>query len=98
MSVLKRRSRMISFRVSEDEYADLKNLCIHADARSVSDIARDAVHRLIRNRTFGQPQVENAVQTLQHRIEVLDQEVKRLGLALELHAATSGRRDSHDNC
>ena len=81
MSVLKRRSRMISFRVSEDEYIGLKNLCVNEGARSVSDMARDAVHRLMRN---PQPnhQLETVVQMLQGRIEALDVEVKRLGRAL----------------
>ena len=47
MAILKRRSRMISFRLSEDEYASLRSLCENEGARSVSDLARDAVHRLI---------------------------------------------------
>ena len=93
MSVLKRRSRMISFRVSEDEYAGLKNLCVNEGARSVSDMARDAVHRLITNhsypnnqtwpnQTWPNHQLETVVQVLQGRIEALDLEVKRLGKAL----------------
>lgn len=81
MSVLKRRSRMISFRVSEDEYAGLKNLCVNEGARSVSDIARDAVHRLIAKKSSPNP-LESVVQVLQIRIEALDMEVKRLGQAL----------------
>ena len=90
MSVLKRRSRMISFRVSEDEYAGLKTLCVSEGARSVSDMARDAVHRLISNHSGhnGQNhQLERVIQVLQVRIEALDLEVKRLGLALNGRAA-----------
>jgi len=34
---------MISFRLSEDEYASLRSLCENEGARSVSDLARDAV-------------------------------------------------------
>ena len=82
MSVLKRRSRMISFRVSEDEYAGLKNLCVNKGARSVSDMARDAVHRLITNHSWPNNQLESVVQVLQVRIEALDVEVKRLSVAL----------------
>lgn len=88
MSVLKRRSRMISFRVSEDEYVGLKNLCVNEGARSVSDMARDAVHRLIMNHSYPNNQawpnnqLETVVQVLQGRIEALDLEVKRLGKAL----------------
>ena len=82
MSVLKRRSRMISFRVSEDEYVGLKNLCVNKGARSVSDMARDAVHRLITNHSWPNNQLESVVEVLQGRIEALDVEVKRLGKAL----------------
>jgi len=80
MSVLKRRSRMISFRVSEDEYAGLKNLCVDKGARSVSDMARDAVHRLIfnhswpNNQAWPNHQLETVIQVLQGRIEALDLE------------------------
>src|SRR5689334_1108721 len=88
MSVLKRRSRMISFRVSEDEYAGLKNLCVNEGARSVSDLARDAVHRLITNHTWPNHQLENVVLVLQGRVEALDMEVKRLGKALNGEPST----------
>ena len=91
MSVLKRRSRMISFRVSEDEYAGLKNLCVNEGARSVSDMARDAVHRLITNHSWPNNQLANVVQVLQGRIEALDLEVKRLGKAL------NGQASNHNN-
>ena len=90
MSVLKRRSRMISFRVSEDEYAGLKNLCVNEGARSVSDMARDAVHRLITNHSRPNHQLETVVQVLQGRIEALDLEVKRLGKALNGQSPTRG--------
>src|SRR5262245_29454260 len=88
MSVLKRRSRMISFRVSEDEYAGLKNLCVNEGARSVSDMARDAVHRLITKHSYPNNQLESAVQVLQGRIDALDLEVKRLGKALNGQSST----------
>lgn len=39
---------MISIRVSEDEYAALRSLCLSTGARSVSDLTRDAMHALIR--------------------------------------------------
>src|SRR5262245_32597455 len=83
MSVLKRRSRMISFRVSEAEYDGLKTLCASEGARSVSDMARDAVHRLVSNHSGPANHVEMVVQLLQHRIEALDQEVRRLSRALD---------------
>jgi hypothetical protein len=97
MSVLKRRSRMISFRVSEDEYAGLKSLCVNEGARSVSDMARDAVHRLVRNQTWPNLQVESVVQVLQHRLEALDTEVKRLGMVLDRQGFRSGEGSRNTN-
>jgi hypothetical protein len=94
---------MISFRLSEDEYTGLKNLCVNEGARSVSDMARDAVHRMINNHSFGHntlvpnSQVESIVQLLQRRIEMLDREVKRLGMALDQHSAATGARVRNSN-
>jgi hypothetical protein len=48
MTVLKPRSRMISVRVSEEEYTALRRLCSLTGARSVSDITRDAMRAVLR--------------------------------------------------
>jgi hypothetical protein len=47
MTVLKPRSRMISVRLSEDEYSALQHFCEVTGARSVSDLTRDAVRALM---------------------------------------------------
>lgn len=88
MSILKRRNRMVSFRLSEDEYAGLRNVCLTEGARSVSDLARDAVHRLIgKNGASAEVQLQTTVQTLAGRMEELDREVKRLAQMVEGRAA-----------
>jgi hypothetical protein len=97
MSVLKRRSRMISFRVSEDEYTGLKNLCVNEGARSVSDMARDAVQRLIAKRSWPNNQLETVVQVLQGRVEALDVEVKRLGRTVHGQKAGQGMAARNGN-
>jgi len=71
---------MISFRLSEDEYASLRSLCENEGARSVSDLARDAVHRLVRKDS--QAEVETALRTLQGRMDTLDLQVQRLNVAV----------------
>ena len=81
VAVLKRRSKMISFRLSEQEYADLRNVCENAGARSVSDLARDAVHRLVCKQS--ESAVEATVQELVGRVNSLDLEVRRLAQALD---------------
>jgi hypothetical protein len=47
MTVLKPRTRMISVRVSEEEYSAFRRLCLVAGARSVSDLTRDAMRMLL---------------------------------------------------
>lgn len=47
MAVLNPRSRMISVRLSEEEYLDLRRLCSIRGARSVSDLTRDAMRVLL---------------------------------------------------
>jgi hypothetical protein len=45
---MKPRSRMISVRLSEEEYAALRHLCSLTGARSVSDLTRDAMRTVLR--------------------------------------------------
>ena len=47
MTVLKPRSRMISVRLSEEEYSALRGLCSLTGARSVSDLTRDAMRAFL---------------------------------------------------
>lgn len=43
----KRRTRAVNFRLSEEEFAELKRACEAEGARSLSDFARTAVWRMI---------------------------------------------------
>ena len=47
MGFLKRRTKLISFRLSEEEYEQLGRACIGAGARSISDFARTALRRTV---------------------------------------------------
>jgi hypothetical protein len=47
VAVLKPREKLVYFRVSEDEFRQFVSVCEQAGARSVSDLARSAVQRLI---------------------------------------------------
>jgi Arc/MetJ-type ribon-helix-helix transcriptional regulator len=48
MKALQRRTRMISVRLSEEEYSALRRLCFITGARSVSDLTRDAMRKLLK--------------------------------------------------
>ncbi|MBI2685989.1 MAG: ribbon-helix-helix protein, CopG family [Acidobacteria bacterium] len=76
--MIKRRTKMVSIRLLDDEYRRLKELCEAKGARSVSDLARDAMFRMLSPST---PDADpNA---LEHRVRTLDQKVARLGEQME---------------
>jgi Arc/MetJ-type ribon-helix-helix transcriptional regulator len=47
MTVLRTRSRMVSVRLSENEYQALVELCASSGARSISDLTRSAMQALL---------------------------------------------------
>jgi hypothetical protein len=89
MAMLKRRSRMVSFRLSEDEYVNLRILCETGGARSVSDLARDAVNRLIQPDSH--VEVAAALRVLEGRVDRLDLKVQRLTTAGEQDTSREAR-------
>jgi len=81
MTVLKPRIRMISVRLSEEEYMALKRVCLVTGARSVSDLTRDAMRVLLnganRDEAFGSHMDEFRAQmrSLNKKIEQLAAEI-----------------------
>jgi hypothetical protein len=81
MTVLKPRSRMISVRLSEEEYSALRKLCLVTGARSVSDLTRDAMRVLLdgpsRQDLLGNPAEEfrSQMRNLERKIEQLTAEI-----------------------
>jgi hypothetical protein len=82
MAVLKPRERLVYFRISEDEFHQFVGLCEKEGARSVSDLARSAVQRLIAD---GDRQRE--AQALAPRIELLDKLIAEVRIQLQVLAA-----------
>lgn len=72
---------MVSFRLSEEEYANLRSLCETGGARSVSDLARAPVNRLIQPDSH--VEVAAALRVLAGRVDTLDLKVQRLATASE---------------
>lgn len=82
MAVFRKRTRIVSFRISEEEYEDLMDLCAMGQARSLSDFARLA--------TLGQSQPQAAddqadgtLREVYRQLRVLDGEIKRLSALVE---------------
>jgi uncharacterized protein (DUF1778 family) len=78
MQVFKRKTRMVSFRLSEDEYQILRRASESQSARSVSDFARDSLFHMLQDAT----RTADA-HALELRIEELASEFKALTGDLE---------------
>jgi hypothetical protein len=74
---------MVSFRLSEEEYEGLKHICMKVGARSLSDIARDAVQRLLNDGTEPKSDSDAQFRILYEKMDALDQEVKRLAALVD---------------
>lgn len=79
MAVLKPRERLVYFRVSEDEFRQFVSVCEQAGARSVSDLARNAVQRLIAE---GQRQRDG--NELEEKMQVLERLIAAVTAQLQL--------------
>lgn len=89
MTVLRRRDRVVYFRVSEQEYERYRQCCQLAGARSVSDLVRAAMEHYLEN---GSPGLAAVVT---ERLERLEQVVSELnGRVNELSEKDRLTRDS----
>ena len=80
--MLRRRTRIVSFRISEEEYQDLVNLCAMRQARSLSDFARLATFSQFESKSqTNKP--ENTLREIYRKLGALDREVKRLAGLVE---------------
>jgi hypothetical protein len=87
MSVIKRKNRMISFRLSDEEYDALRTVCESHGVRSVSDFARLAIENLIAGDGLPpQAAVHSRLEALNSRVQVLDLAVGRLAEFFEVHS------------
>jgi hypothetical protein len=77
--MIKRRTKIVSIRLLDEEYKQLKQLCESHGARSVSDLARDAMFGLLKPATS----IEGKVIDLDMRLTALRDEVQRLSRMVE---------------
>jgi uncharacterized protein YukE len=73
MSVAKPRNRLVYFRVSEEEFQKFSSMCQgNEGARSISDLARSAVTRLIADKNGeGTSTFEQKLENLQTQVQML---------------------------
>ena len=97
MAVLKPRERLVYFRVSEDEFRQFVSVCEQAGARSVSDLARNAVQRLIADgqRHREDHSIDEKIQVLERLIAAVTEQLHLLAVkeAGEVPIEFAGRTD-----
>ena len=88
MPRLNRRNKVISIRLSMEEYDQLQNLCVSKGADSLSELARAAMKLLLlQEKENGHAAIETRVKEMHSRVETLDREVARLATLIGLTRA-----------
>jgi len=77
MSPLTRRSKMISFRISPEEYRMLQNACAPNGARNISELARKAMLALTASNGPG-TLLSNDFHSLEERVRQISRELERI--------------------
>jgi hypothetical protein len=90
MSVLKRRTKLVSFRVSDEEYEKLQGACVAEGARSISDFARAALQRTVRAHHTGSDVHESIGSGTKELIDTMRELNRQLSQLVSL--AQSGAR------
>lgn len=91
MAVLKRKSRMISLRLSNEEYEALRSLYRVHGSRSVSEFARNAMQKVIAETVSPAQSLDSRLNDLDLKMSSLDQEVARLVRLVESRMSPSTR-------
>jgi hypothetical protein len=86
---LMRKSKMISFRLSPEEYVSLQTACALKGVRSVSDLARTAVQRMIASGEGINPVIDE-VRSLQHRVRLISMELDKLANTVSSNGTANG--------
>jgi hypothetical protein len=90
-----RRSKMISFRLSHEEYQTLQEACMTQGVRSISDLARTAMQKLIAPNGHPGP-LSGEVRDLQDKVRAISFELNRISKLVETRQA-GGENRNHEN-
>lgn len=95
MVILIPRSRTISVRLSEDEYASLEKFCVETGARSISELARNAVSSYV-SRVNQENALASTVSQNVEQVKELQRRIEALTAELALFKASTAGRESCD--
>jgi uncharacterized small protein (DUF1192 family) len=89
------RSRMISFRLTEEEHRRFREICFSQGIRSVSELARAAInHYLSQPAKVSHDTLEYRVSELEGRLKFITQEIRRIGAQVPATAASAAAASS----
>ncbi len=78
MAILAARKRIVTFRLTDTEFAALRRVCEVAGSRSISDFAREAVMQKVQSHGGAKPGASEDLRALNHRLEDLADGVREL--------------------
>ena len=78
MRALNRKVRLITIRVSESEYEGLTRICTEHGARSMSDVARDAIVQFTKSKLTPKGSLTGDLNTLGEQLEQIDDALETL--------------------
>ena len=85
MARTNRRTRIISIRVSPEEYDDLMTLCLRDGVGSISNLARKGMKLLVRQESgSGKAGVDPRFEEIDEKMSALDREIAHLSTMLGL--------------
>jgi len=73
MPVLKRRNRIVVFRLTQDEYEDLKTVCSVRGARNISDFARSELLTSIEQERRPNDELHQKLASLESKLQRMTQ-------------------------
>lgn len=83
MRVLRPRSRIVSIRMSEEEFTTLRRVCVATGARSLSDLAREAMRGLMNGANQGSDGEASRIE-YSAQMRDLEQKVEKLSAEIAL--------------
>lgn len=78
MTLFASRKKLVTFRVTREEYEALRSLCISRGIRSISELTRDAVLQQVSSERVSRKLVSNDLISLMSSLEQIDEAIKDL--------------------
>jgi uncharacterized protein YerC len=88
MAVSKPRTRLVYFRISEEEYQHFHQLCEQGEARSISDLIRVTMQEAVMNKAASLNDLSARLSAIEGTMARVDDKLDQLqaGLTIDSHA------------